>query len=422
MTSQLTHLAKLFRPLEPKVMREWLVTVCPFLEDDALWDGKTRKEMRDRVLPVIRDQLNKVACRKLDATAERVLLLADRAGQEAWTYMRGKLVAQLGAAEVDAIEGGGNGYYRVLTLLRRDAKLFAEVEGVRYADEWRGGRLYSGFLVSRHKTPQAASPWKEQFETALDALLGANGEIVSEHFEQHQEQDDGEIRTLFHSHVVLKGLEDYYETMIGKEIVAGSIFPLNQIRIVYLSDEGLLEIYAHRRHLRPEIARLFAIHLLGESGDLELVPKRRYALERLRDSTPLPIDPADALRIEAIDVMEARFAAGNKGSDFTLKRGSQEPRTLYQMAAAQFAGRDPFKGLNPITRARIVIRFRKTGPNDSARKLPIVITMPDKCNIRHRSDSDQKLGDKYVRLWGLVVDEEPPDAIPVGLANTPAAA
>ena len=139
MTMPLVHLSKLFRSLEPKVLRDWLVTECAALDDEGLWQGKTRKEVRDQVLPVILAHLDQPRCRKLEATAERVLLMADRARQEAWTYMRAKLVEKLGPAQVDAIENGGNGFFRSLTLYRRDAGLFAQVEGVRYADEWRGG-------------------------------------------------------------------------------------------------------------------------------------------------------------------------------------------------------------------------------------------------------------------------------------------
>lgn len=393
MTYPLIHLSKLFRPMDPKLMREWLSQEVAALEDDALWKGKTKKEIRDRVLPVLAGHLDQSEC------------------------------ARLGAKPVDAIENGGNSYCRALKLFLTDAGVFAQVEGVRYADEWRGGRLYSGFLVPKGKVPCFDSPIKEDLESAIDALFGATGEIVSENFEQWQELDDGNERTLFHFHIVHKGLEDNYETIEGREIVSKAIFPANHIRIVYLPDDGLLEIYSHHRNLRRELARLFAIHVLGESGDLELLPERKYALERLRDATPLPIDPADALRIEAIDVMEVRFETGSKGSGFSVKRGAKDPRSLYSIAASQFMDRDPFKGLNPISRVRIVIRLRKTGPSDPARKLPIVITMPNKCNIRHRCDADQKLGEKYVRHWGLIVDnEDEGDAVTAGLAHTAAPA
>ena len=415
------HLSKLFRAFEPKDLRAWLVIECPALDDDALWKGKSRKAIKAQVVPVLLSHLDKPACRQLDAHAERIALLADRAGREAWTYMRSKLVEALGAAEVAAIELGGNGYFRALALFRHDPKLFVQVEVVRYADEWRGGKLYSGFQVPKDKTPRFDAVTKATFEAAVDELFQSHGEIVAEHFEQEQEDEDGEARTLHHFHVSLKGLEEFVDTMVDKQIVAGSIFPLNQIRIVYIPADGLLEVYAHDRNHHNDIGRLFAIHVLGESGDITLLPERRYALERLRESTPLPIDPADLLRIDGIDVMEVRFAAGSRGSDFTIKRGSKETRTVYQMAESQFRERDPFKSVNPIFRVRIVIRLRKTGPNEPARKLPIVITLPNRCNIRHRCDGDQRLGERYVRYWGLVVkEEEPADAVPAGLAHTTA--
>lgn len=415
------HLAKLFRAIDPKDLRAWLVTECPLLDDDALWKGKSRKAIREQVMPALLKNLDKSTCRQLDTNAERIGLLADRAGCEAWTYMRSKLVDALGAAEVAAIELGGNGYHRALALFRRDPKLFTQVEGVRYTDEWRGGKLYSGYLIPKSKTPLFDAVTKAAFEAKVDELFQSHGEIVAEHFEQEQEDEDGEARTLHHFHVSLKGLEEFVDTMVDKQIVAGSIFPLNQIRIVYIPADGLLEIYAHNRNHHQDIGRLFAIHVLGENGDITLLPERRYALERLRDSTPLPIDPADSLRIDGIDVMDVRFEAGSRGSDFAVKRGSKEPRTVYQMAEAQFRERDPFKSLNPIYRVRIVIRLRKSGPNEPARKLPIVITLPNRCNIRHRCDGDQRLGERYVRYWGLVVKEEgPADAVPAGLAHTAA--
>jgi hypothetical protein len=273
--------------------------------------------------------------------------------------------------------------------------------------------------MPKAQTPLELTPVMGAFEAALDQLFDAQGEIVSEPFEQIQEQDDGTERTLWHWHVVHKGLEDDYETLEDKEIVSKAIFPAHHLRLVYLPDEGLLEVYAHQRNLHPEIARLFLIHVLGQSGEIELVPERCYTLERLRDATPLPIAPEDAYRVASAELMEARFEAGSKGSDFNVRRGRKEPRTLYQIAASQFGERDPFRGLNPITRVRIVLRLRKTGPSDPARSVPIVITLPNACNIRHRCDGDQKLGEKYLRLWGLVLDDEapPPDAIPNGLAD-----
>jgi len=413
------HLTKLFRPLEPKVLRPWLVDECPALDDDALWQAPTRKAVRDQVLPVLTAHLAPAEVRRLDQNAERVALVADRAGREAWDYCRATLVERVGADWVAAVEGGGNGYFRALALLRTDPRLFTQVEGVRATDELRGGRLYSGFRVPKEPALLHVAPVTVAFEAALDQLFDAQGEIVSEPFEQIQEQDDGTERTLWHWHVVHKGLEDDYETLEDKEIVSKAIFPAHHLRLVYLPDEGLLEVYAHQRNLRPEIARLFLIHVLGQSGQIELVPERRYTLERLRDATPLPIAPEDAYRVASAELMEARFAVGGKGSTLTLHRGSKEPRTLYQLAFSAFGERDPFRGLNPITRVRIVLRLRKTGPSDPARSVPIVITLPNACNIRHRCDGDQKLGEKYLRLWGLVLDDkEPaPDAIPNGLAD-----
>ena len=66
--------------------------------------------------------------------------------------------------------------------------------------------------------------------------------------------------------------------------------------------------------------------------------------------------------------------------------------------------------------SRIVIRFHKQPGQRRGRALAIVITTPNGCNIKSHCDKDRQLAQKYVRLWKLIVPDDPDDLAGSGRA------
>jgi hypothetical protein len=179
--------------------------------------------------------------------------------------------------------------------------------------------------------------------------------------------------------------------------------PANSVKITYEPANGVVEIFARDRALRPAVYQIFARHVLGHTVEAEAVPLRNYTLASLATERFLPlVDP----EIASVRITQLRLRMGHRGSALLLKIGSQDPRTLYGLAAETFGDRNPLAQGHPLDQARIVLTFHKLAGQRRAKSMAIVLTVPNGCNIKSHTDRDRQLAEKYVRLWGLVEPDE----------------
>ncbi|PIE06392.1 MAG: hypothetical protein CSA74_12745, partial [Rhodobacterales bacterium] len=99
----------------------------------------------------------------------------------------------------------------------------------------------------------------------------------------------------------------------------------------------------------------------------------------------------------------------------TLESMSGAERTIWQMAEHRI-GLDIGSGVHVsgfaggvpewvITRARFTIRFHPGPSGGRGKSLSLTVTMPHGCNLKDMTPQERLIGEKYLRLWGILKDD-----------------
>jgi hypothetical protein len=179
--------------------------------------------------------------------------------------------------------------------------------------------------------------------------------------------------------------------------------PALELALTYAPDTGAIDVVAHAgRELRTEVARAFAEELLPADATLEPVRLRRFDLSRLAVAPVFPTAPEDGIR--SVRLASVRLSPDGCPGRVTLELGNDPARTLHEAARDLFGPYDPLPRAAWITRARLVIRFEPRSGQRRGRSVPVELCEPHGCNLRDRSDYERLIGEKYLRLWGLLRD------------------
>lgn len=341
--------------------------------------------------------------------AGRVAALADEPGQNALQNV------VLDRAAFDRLQGANN---RSLWVFLNENDRFRLAEEVRYNDERRRGRSWSGFEVEKDRTvrkdPVSIAAFtraiRERFETA---------NVHVDIFDRHRVILDGEECELVQVAIYREGRpEDMLGFDASRKLARRIVKPVFEAALTYEAATGVIEVVAATREDRVDLTRFMARDLLGIAFDEEKrVPLREYDLGVLLRPFDFPTDPADG--IAGVTVKELRFMdLGDPKERVVLESMSGAERTIWEMARHRI-GLDlgdgipvghppPMFGEAPewlITRARFTIRFRPGPAGGRGRSLTLTVTMPHGCNLKDMTPQERLVGEKYLRLWGILKDD-----------------
>lgn len=65
-----------------------------------------------------------------------------------------------------------------------------------------------------------------------------------------------------------------------------------------------------------------------------------------------------------------------------------------------------------VTRARFTIKFHPGPAGGRGKSLALIVTMPHGCNLKDMTPQERLIGEKYLRLWGILkVDNDEGDVL-----------
>jgi hypothetical protein len=340
---------------------------------------------------------------ELFSALERVHLLADVPGDRAMVAACGR-----DEAAIEEMRVLGNAHERALWLLGRGDGRFGRAEEIRFSDHHAGaGRQWTGFVGPRERWPDLAAERLERFkarvETAFRTFDGSGSSIAVHPFERpstsRERHGDGPV---FQVSIYLEGLPQTSTEFAHGELVHRGVRPALEMALTYAPETGAIDVVAHAgKERRTDVARAFAEELFPADARLEPVRLRQFDLSRLARAPSLPTAPEDGIR--AVRLVLARFVVDGRFARVTLETEKGSPHTLHEMSRSVFGPYDPFERAR-INRVRLVIQFEPRGDGCRGRSLPVELTEPHGCNLRDRSDHERLIGEKYLRLWGLVRD------------------
>jgi hypothetical protein len=341
------------------------------------------------------DEMNDEDRARVVNDGERVSALADDAGQTAlYSVIDDRTV----------LDDLANGHARSLWMFLNEPVRFRHAEEVRFTDERRRGRSWDGFICDPNCVVRQDQAALDAFKAALQERFAANNVHV-DIFERVRPTFDGEDCELVQITVYREGLPDaQFAFDDGGALVRRAYRPVFEAAMTYEPATGVIEVVANDRESRAEMAQFLARDLLGIDFQGEKVPFREYDLSMLLNPFSFPTDLEDG--IERVDVRQLRLMPLDAiGERVTLECTSKADRTIWSMAADRFGMGNPLGGGWVVTQAKLVIKFYPKGDARRGRTLPLTITYPHGCNLKDQTEAEQKIGEIYLRRWGILVDD-----------------
>lgn len=341
------------------------------------------------------DEMNDEDRARVVNDGERVSALADDAGQTAlYSVVDDRTV----------LDDLANGHARSLWMFLNEPVRFRHAEEVRFTDERRRGRSWDGFICDPNCVVRQDQSSLDAFKAALQERFAANNVHV-DIFERVRPTFDGEDCELVQITVYREGLPDAQFAFddVGA-LVRRAYRPVFEAAMTYEPATGVIEVVANDRESRAEMAQFLARDLLGIDFQGEKVPFREYDLSMLLNPFSFPTDLEDG--IERVDVRQLRLMPLDAiGERVTLECTSKADRTIWSMAADRLGTGNPLGGGWVVTQAKLAIKFHPKGDARRGRTLPLTITYPHGCNLKDQTEAEQLIGEKYLRRWGILVDD-----------------
>ena len=326
----------------------------------------------------------------------RIIALADEPGQNAL------LDVVQNRRQFDLVAGGHN---RALWMRMHEPRAFQLAEEVRYNDERRRGRMWSGYVVERQKLIRKDQLSVEAFTAAIRAKFGTD-KVHVDVFDRHRVTFDGASHQLVQVAIYREGSPDDALGFDGNgKLHRRIVKPVYEACITYEPSDGVLEVIASDKSIRESLAGLMGHHLLGIPFRGEKIAAREYDLSVLVEPFVFATDASASIeqRIDSVNIRELRFQALDRPSQrVTLECNENDGETIWEMADRHIGPVALRRADWTITRARLVVKFVPHGKSRRAKTLSLMITVPNGCNLKGMTAGERLIGEKYLRDWGIL--------------------
>lgn len=353
--------------------------------------SQEQAEVAKNVIQLV-DHLSEADKARLRVDAERVCHMADDIGQAALLSV---------AKDQATFTGLQNGIERSHWVYINEPDSFRHAEDIRYADQYRHGRNWSGYQVEAGISLATDPVSLATFKDKVKALFGLGDKVKLELFERTMPDEEGNDIDVVQVMVYQEGLPDSYLEFEGEDIVSRIRRPVSEHAITYAPETGVIEVVAARRERRDTIAKAFTEDLLKQPVEADSLPLRRYDLSPLLQDQPLDWDAEDGIESVQVVMMKLKDLAGD--GRVQLEVPAKREIGFHEYAREHFCECNPLtSGSFTPTQAQLSIRFHPENGSNLHKVLPLKITMPHGCDLRSRTERERLIGEKYLKRWGLL--------------------
>jgi len=385
----MTSIATFVRRTPSARLRDYFCQSGITLPADIDWSGPPT-ELAPALTKLV-ERFDESAKTKVLNDTDRISAMSDEPGQTALYGV---------ARDRATLDRLANGHARSAWMFVHEPDAFRHAEEARYTDEHRRGRMWDGF-VGQPGLPLRQSPEAmERFKAAVRQHFRSQNVHV-DIFARERGGFEGETFRLTQATVYRDGPANDVPEFVNGRLAWRPRKPVYEAALTYEADTGVIEVVARDRDSRELLVHSFSEQLLGAGCAQERLPFREFNLDVLLQPYGFPTDPADG--IESVQVTQLRLMPlDNAGERVTLECSRQTPHTIWDMAAQRFGSCDPLRGGWVVTKAKLVIRFRRQKGARLGRTLPLTVTMPHGCDLKDRSPRETMIGRKYLTRWQLV--------------------
>ncbi|MCI5076819.1 hypothetical protein [Oricola sp.] len=341
------------------------------------------------------EKMSRVQRDRISNDAERVHALADEPGQAAIYSV---------AEDPALLDGLANPHARSLWMFLNAQDRFRHAEEVRFTEDRRRGRMWAGYMAEAGCVVQRDASACHAFVAAIKEFSGAAHAHV-DIFDRVRTTHEGDECDLVQVTIYREGRPDDLLRFDDRGALLRQAYrPVFEAAVTYEPATGGIEVIANDKATRSEIVRATVTHLLGIAFKENRLPLRCYDLSVLLNPYDFPVDPEDG--IESVEVRELRLMPIDD-SDFrvTLEKPARVDQTIWTKAEERFGDRTPLSEGYVVTRAKIAVKLARRPGGDRRRTLTLTITWPHGCDLKDRTATEQMIGEKYLRRWGILVDD-----------------
>jgi hypothetical protein len=351
----------------------------------------------DHVKPLLKavDEMTDSELAMLKVNAERIHEMTDEVGQRA-------LLSVVKDSQLETYLSLESAYDRALFVFIRFTDDFRHAEDIRYADEYRKGRMWDGFLGPVDVEVSRDATHIEEFQKKVVEHFRTGGKLKVEIFNRTRSDLEYDAMDLVQIMIYREGLPDSYLAFEGNDNLVTKVRqPVDEMVITYEPKSGAIEVIAPGKECREELVKMFSATLLQSPLDeAQRVPLKKYNLSTLLSPRSFPTDPDDGIEVVKIMMLELKpFDNGNK---VRLSVTAKEQKTIHDVSREWFEQHDPLRTGFLVAKVKLSIRFKPDSTDRRGKTLPVEITWPNGCDLKGKTTKEQLIGEKYLKRWGLV--------------------
>lgn len=341
------------------------------------------------------EEMSRVQRDRVLNDAERVDALSSDVGQVALYSV---------AEDPTLLDGLANPHARSLWMFLNAQERFRHAEEVRYSENHRRGRMWAGYVTEAGRVVMRDSAARQAFVAAIKEFSGAAHAEV-DIFDRVRTTYDGDECDLVQVTVYREGRPDDLLRFDDQgALVRQAYRPVFEAAVTYEPATGGIEVVATDQVTRREIVKAAITHLLGITFEERRLPLRSYDLSVLLKPHDFPVDDEDG--IEGVEVRELRLMPiGNSSRRVTLETNPSRDSTIWAMADELLADGTSLSDAFVINRAKLTVKLASHPDRGRRRSLTMTITWPHGCDLKNRTATEQMIGEKYLRRWGILVDD-----------------
>jgi hypothetical protein len=205
---------------------------------------------------------------RLTVNAERVDQMATDAGQ---TALLSVVEDRLLVVELE------NDYDRSLWAFLNETHSFRRAEEIRYTDERRHGRMWSGYAGPKQVEPDISPRGLDAFRTEALKLVGSLG-AYCEIYRRTRPNFGRRDSELYQLTLYYDDLPDTYLEFEEQRLVRRHRRPVVEASVSYEPATGVIEVVSSGGKFRDELARTFADTILAQAIGTVRIALRRFDL------------------------------------------------------------------------------------------------------------------------------------------------
>lgn len=389
----MTALSALLRKTAGEALREYFDRPEIGLPTEFDWTVP-ENELSSPLLGAI-EKMSRVQRDRISNDAERVHALSDEPGQAAIYSV---------AEDPAFLDGLTNPHARSLWMFLNAQDHFRHADEVRFTEDRRRGRMWAGYMTDAGCAVQRDAAARHAFITAIKEFSGATHAHV-DIFDRVRTTHEGDECDLVQVTIYREGRpDDLLHFDDNGALVRQAYRPVFEAAVTYEPATGGIEVIANDKVTRLKIVKAAVTHLLGLEFNENQLPLRCYDLSVLLTPYDFPVDEEDG--IEGVEVRELRLMPiDDSRRRVTLENMASADGTIWSMADEMFDDRTPLREGFVITRAKLAVKLARRPGGDRRRTLTLTITWPHGCDLKDRTATEQMIGEKYLRRWGILVDD-----------------